>query len=193
MRKIFFLLLPIYIIPMVSAEANLTSEEYAVYSAYLNSLEDVHSSGSVLKMIVINKKIKQPLNNCSLSSIAEHAPPAIARELRPLFDDLLSKDSSSFTIARFKLRRKYAFLDENNFARLFLDKTYDGWASFYSQFPNSYGYVSLSRVSFNKDSSTALFFVSTQCGTLCGSGKYVLLTKARSTWKIVKFINCWVS
>jgi len=67
------------------------------------------------------------------------------------------------------------------------------WPAFYKQFPGSTGLLTFSRVGFSADGAQALFYVSGNCGGLCGAGYYVVMERRNGHWIIEKEINVWVS
>jgi hypothetical protein len=67
------------------------------------------------------------------------------------------------------------------------------WPAFYKQFPGSTGLLTFSRVGFSADGTQALFYVSGNCGGLCGAGYYVVMERHNEHWMIKKEINVWVS
>jgi len=67
------------------------------------------------------------------------------------------------------------------------------WPAYFKQFPGSPGLLTFSRVGFSPDGAQALFYVSANCGGLCGSGYYVVMEKHNGQWVIKKEINVWVS
>ena len=69
----------------------------------------------------------------------------------------------------------------------------DTWGHYYEKYPNSGGFVSLSRVGFNSDGSQAAFYISNHCGGLCGGGYFVIMEKVNSNWKVVQEVQLWVS
>jgi hypothetical protein len=69
----------------------------------------------------------------------------------------------------------------------------DIWGRYYEKYPNSTGLVRLSRVGFNSDGNQAAFYVSNNCGGLCGGGYFVIMEKVNSNWKVVQEVQLWVS
>lgn len=67
------------------------------------------------------------------------------------------------------------------------------WPAFYNRFPGSTGLLTFSRVGFSADGTQALFYVSGNCGGLCGAGYYVLMERHYEHWVIKKEINVWVA
>lgn len=67
------------------------------------------------------------------------------------------------------------------------------WLAYHKQFPGSPGLLTFSRVGFSTDGAQALFYVSSNCGGLCGGGYYVVMGRHNGRWAIEKEINVWVS
>ena len=57
----------------------------------------------------------------------------------------------------------------------------------------SAGYITFSRVGFNSDGTKAVIYRETVCGSLCGYGGYVLLSKDDGAWKEIDGYGCWMS
>ena len=57
-----------------------------------------------------------------------------------------------------------------------------GWNGFYKQYPGSAGYLSLSAVGFNLERSIAIVSIASNCGYLCGEGRYHVLQKKDGKW-----------
>ena len=86
------------------------------------------------------------------------------------------------------------FLSTEEAGQIFIgDMPGEAWARFYRQFPGSTGLVSLSRIGFNDDHTEALVYVAHTCGSLCGSGEFVILKKTQGHWTIDRTDPIWVS
>jgi len=55
------------------------------------------------------------------------------------------------------------------------------------------GSVAVSRIGFDASGSQALLYVSFSCGSLCGSGTFVLLERGAGGWKVLKMDEYMVS
>lgn len=67
------------------------------------------------------------------------------------------------------------------------------WRAFYQLFPGSIGVTTFSRVGFSPDLRQALVIVDHGCGSLCGSGRIILLQNENGRWRIVVEQSTWVS
>ena len=69
-----------------------------------------------------------------------------------------------------------------------------GWKRFYAKYPNSSGFIELSRVAFGSSKTRALLY----CGTTFDRGKggigyYILLKKQDTKWMIEKKVMAWIA
>lgn len=60
-------------------------------------------------------------------------------------------------------------------------------------YPNSQGFLRLSRVGYNHARTQALISAGNLCGPLCGEGRVFLLVKDGNSWKIKYAVTTWVS
>jgi len=88
---------------------------------------------------------------------------------------------------------KQVLISDQELDNVFGNFDYDWWERFYKRFPNSVGYVSLSRVGFNLSHDQAFLYVALGCGNLCGSGYYVLVAKDKGAWSVKHTDPLWVS
>jgi hypothetical protein len=59
-----------------------------------------------------------------------------------------------------------------------------GWELLYEKYPNSYGFVYLSRVGFNADLSQALVYISASHYEWSIEGSYYLMTRNDGRWEV---------
>jgi hypothetical protein len=92
---------------------------------------------------------------------------------------------------------KYFLLSDKQLKGLFPDRDYDGsmryWIEFYKLYPDSGGYNSFSRVGYDKAGRVALVYFVNWCGTLCGTGTYVLVERSGSGWVVKETAGMWIS
>jgi len=86
----------------------------------------------------------------------------------------------------------YELVDSNQLVAIFKNNG-AGWQTYYKLFPGSQGVATFSRVGFNQDGTQALFYLSNQCGGLCGIGEYVVMENHNGRWIIAKEIVMWIS
>ena len=63
---------------------------------------------------------------------------------------------------------------------------------FTRRFPDSYGYLTFSRVAFNRDLTEAFFYTEHVCG-MCGKGEYVFMRKLDGNWVVEHTALTWIS
>jgi len=94
----------------------------------------------------------------------------------------------------FTLSVTYRIVDyksiEELFASIMLDES---WNKFYEMYPQSNGYLRLSRVGFNKERTEALVSTGWMRGELYGEGKWYLLTKVNGAWRVQRSVGTWIS
>jgi len=121
---------------------------------------------------------------------------------KDLLQDYTQKNKISVLLeARFSSRLPVALISEAQRDRIFDIKgegekktaNLDGLKELERLYPNSQGFLSLSRIGFNKDSTQALVYVGNVCGGLCGSGQFFFLVKAGNGWKVKLLATTWVS
>jgi hypothetical protein len=62
----------------------------------------------------------------------------------------------------------------------------NGWRDFERRNALAPGSVAVSRIGFDPSGSQALLYVNFVCGSLCGSGRFVLLERDGGPWRVVK-------
>jgi hypothetical protein len=73
------------------------------------------------------------------------------------------------------------------------NKNDKGWKNFFSKYPNSPGILLVSRIGFNSDKTEAIVYAGKSCGTLCGEGYYVRLTKIGEHWAVADQTTVWIA
>jgi len=68
------------------------------------------------------------------------------------------------------------------------------WNEFYRRYPLAKGYEAFSPIGYSSNGSEALFYHEHSCGSLCGDGTVVWVTRdSNGNWKVRKTINLWMS
>lgn len=67
-----------------------------------------------------------------------------------------------------------------------------GTSAFEERFRGNYGYLTFTRVGFNRELTEAVFYTEHVCG-LCGEGKYVYMRKLDGKWVVQVVAGTWVS
>ena len=173
------------------------SEQYIVYSAYIepNLTGDSHDLGSPNGLIVIHRNTiisNQFITTSKLNQYrfllgslgrAKAAIPQLRRYV--LVEFFIANLCDEQLESRFHRTAKYEFPTEREMNLYPRDK-------FMRRFPHSYGYLTFSRVAFNRDLTEAFFYTEHVCG-LCGEGKYVFMRKIDGSWIVESTASTWVS
>jgi hypothetical protein len=172
-------------------------EEYAVYSALLN--QKFIQAG--MKVIVIQEQTETyTRNHRSKDEHATYVIEQLSPVLSSTFKDFLARNTEQSKLdSQFKLRISYVILSKAGIEESFksatagVDSLNDAWQGFYKKYPDSSGYVVLSRVGFDPEIRQAMIYVANYCGGLCAEGRYVLMRKDEDSWKIEKELLLWIS
>ncbi len=174
------LLLLLLVVPQLAGntrlESSVTDEEYAVYSALINSTF-LHPKTDLA--------IIQAHTEFGRRSVD------IPQEFK---EDLLPKIERSETIERrFDLKVKYVLLHEEQIESLFKQDLGKGWERYWRQYPNATGLLAFSRVGFDKAHNKAYVHARETCGGLCGDGYSFVLEKINGSWQVKEKKHLWVA
>ena len=175
--------------------AALDNEEYAVYSALLQSL---YAGGA--KLLVMDNYVSGcvPVGNNaegekawqqSLNSLPSKLPKLSAKTLA----DFKSKARQCRSIeAKLTLPVKYLLLSKQERKQIFATPdTKKAWANFHQKYAGATGYINVSNIGFNEDRTQALVNTYRKCGVQCGAEKIVLLTKGNGQWSVAATHKVW--
>lgn len=100
--------------------------------------------------------------------------------------------------AKLDIPFKYSLVSSEQVRKIFdsgtdFVPTIDQWTRFYEIYPKSGGYNSFSRVGFDKKGRQALVYFVNSCGSLCGTGTFVLLEKGENDWVVRSTARIWIS
>jgi len=174
----------------VTAQVAPDADEFLVYKAVLQSFVRKET-----KRLVIRKQTTTVAENFS-SRFGENLIEPLPTLSKETIDDFGTRNQKSVTLTdKFNLKLKINFVGEE-INKLFENNAVggkDGWEIFNKKYSNANGFISVSRVGFNKSKTQALIAVSHSCGWRCGEGSYKLLTKKNNTWEIEKSFTTLVS
>jgi hypothetical protein len=173
------------------------AEQYAVYSAYIESglTGDSHDLGNRGGLVVIDERTVFPNRFAGESTLNQfrfllgHASrvtsaiPSLPRSL--LFEFFLADLRDERLERRLHLPVNYELATEPE-TNLYPSE------EFMRRFPQNYGYLTFSRVAFNRDLTEAFFYTEHICG-LCGAGRYVLMMKVNGNWVVGGTASTWIS
>lgn len=186
--------------------AEVTQAEYQVLSAYIASAftgdKGEDRVGSRVSKIVIANRTQSDLDDSEVED-DDGKPISWKKTSRYLHKEaptLQIVTLNSFRAANtqpapfrasFQLPVAYELVDKTEIETIF--KKGGWWTDYYRKYPNSQGFLSLSRVGFSTDGKQAVFYANNGCGGKCGTGTYVVMEKVDLSWKVVKEILIWVS
>ena len=174
--------------PKAVRQSEVSSEEYAVYSALITE-EYVRDK---VKLVVIT-------NPTSGGNKSKDMADFLLQQLSPLsqatYDDYLERNSKSYNLSNsFSLKEKYVLVEYREIEKFFDNPDFEeAWKNFYKRFPASNGYIVLSRAGFNPAKDQALVYMAWMCNSRCGEGKLMLMSKRDGKWKVEKHYTTWVS
>jgi hypothetical protein len=170
-------------------DAVLDREEYAVYSALISQRFIKNET----RLIVITNP-----TCCDISEVTRENLNLSVNQLLPFSQDTLeslrqrNKETKHLQGA-FKLAVPYQIVDYNKIKKLFEPGMFeDEWKTFYRWYPRSNGYITLSRVGFNRDGDEALVNTGWMSGALSGEGHYFLLSKKAGKWQVQRAAATWM-
>jgi ABC-type phosphate transport system substrate-binding protein len=171
-------------VPQTTAAA----DEYDVYSALIQS---AYIDATQPAMIVISTV------NAAQNTSFGLAASAIKSFWPDLGDDILGdfkakNESSSALEHTFTLSVPYTLISEQELASIF-STTATGWDKFYAKYPDSKGFLALSRVGFNQAKDTAVLYTEYQSGATAGEGDLVLMKKTDGRWTVEDNSMFWQS
>lgn len=181
-----------------SDQPGIPAEEYAVYAAVIDNMfaGDIvtFDTQSKVRILVIEDKTVSGAN----ADIGEENEgerlkqvgfsPILSQET---IDDYVAKNAKSHQLTKsLDIKLKYTLISKEKIEQIF-----DGLPSseFYRQFPDSGGYIALSRAGLNIRGDQALVYMHHICGGLCGSGHYLALVKKNGEWVVQQNFRSWVS
>jgi hypothetical protein len=202
MTSLISALLLASIVPVQSKQAGdqtgIPAEEYAIYAAVIGNMfagEKVSFDiQAAVKMLVIED---WTVNNTFAALAKEDVGSRMKQQFTSVsqetIDDYVAKNAKSHQLTKsFELKLKYILAPKEKIEQIFRSGL-GGWGEFYKQFPDSGGYIGLSRVGLNSNSNQAIVYIQHSCGGLCGSGHYLMLVKNNQGWVVQKRFMAWIS
>ncbi len=181
--------------PAPKPSVALDDEEYAVYSALIQSL---YASGA--KVLVMDNFVSGcvPVGNNadgekSWQQSLDKLPAKLPKLSPKTIADFKSKSRICRTIeAKLTLPTKYMLISQAERRAIFSKADVNkSWQSFNQKYPGANGYINLSNTGFNEDRSQALVNTFRKCGDKCGGERMVLLTKVNGKWGVAATHKIW--
>jgi hypothetical protein len=172
----------------------ISKEEFAVYSAVINKSfaggKVTFDTQSKVKLLVIADHNITTLRAYRPESVDFMRLPELSEQT---FNDFVQKNEDLQKLKdNFTIELKRTLIKKDEIERIFKDEE-KGWEKFYKSFPDSGGYIGLSRVGFDKEKKQAIVYMEHYCHDLCASGHFLLLKKGKEGWEVVNGYMAWIS
>ncbi len=173
--------------------STISDDEYEFYSALIESqfiepstkrivIENQTGEGISLGKILFSDKLEDWNKNIQWESWKRYLE--VERET---FDDFVAKANGNEPLnERFRLPVSYTLVSRESFNGFFqpTSDARDGWNAFYTKYPDASGYISFSRVGFNKKKDQALVYAGIARGVRNMEGSYMLFVKEHGRWEL---------
>lgn len=185
-----FVLFSLTVSSFRTEQTAVSNDEYDVLSALVNELYLKDNAKSIIITSPTCCAFKLDVQSDYWKMYLDQLDPVSGDTL----DDYAARNKQSLGFEdKFKLRASYQIVPYAEIESLFRSGVLDdAWKTFYSKYPESNGYVRLSRVGFNKTREQALVSIGWIRGPLAGEGHYVLLGKQNGSWKVLKRAATWM-
>jgi hypothetical protein len=171
-------------------EPHLQAEEYAVLSVALEQFGRTPRDSVVLVNETLVRDPGMYSDSIHLSYLKGH----MLSLLDETIDDLEEKEAvAQLDHSAFPGPLRVKMITNAEIDSLFSRCPDDGWARFDEEYPGYDGFFRTTRVGFNKERDQSLVFITYSCGSLCGQGTYVLLSRRENVWKREKTLIVWIS
>ena len=170
-----------------SSNDQIDNDEYEVWSALIDEL---YAQDGVKLIVITEPTCCDTLNVHSRTDLQVRLGPVSSEAV----EDYAERNRQSLAFEKkFKLKTRYRIVPYAEIEKLFDGSDLDtGWKTFYTKYPASGGYITLSRVGFNKAKDEAVVSVGWMAAPLRGQGNYVLLTRQNGSWKVSKKVGTWI-
>lgn len=154
-------------------------EEYAVYSAMI---EELYAKDG-RRLIVISDP------SCCGAAAApkdywRYPYQQSAPVSQAVYANFRERNAERVSLKRsFSLPTEYVFLEFEELKK-FVPNPEEGFKNFYAKYPGSGGFITLSRVGFNRKRDVAFVYSNMVCGATCQEGRFIVLSKKSGVWRI---------
>ena len=171
------------------ARADVGGEEYMVYSALINGM---YVNERTKFLVVVNRTATELLITKGLerTDIREMLSPVTSAAVEAFMERSARPETLEES---FDLKAKYVLLSHDKRDEYFKPGVMEGWKTLEERYPGASGFIRLAGVGFNPERDEALTYVERGCGSLCGTGTYVLLKKSAKGWKVEKTVTLWIA
>jgi len=167
-----------------------TADDYAIYSAALN---EIFGKQKAQKLVLIDQtSTGVPPGLAATTRFMGKAQPLLKEFPKEARDDFDAKNKTHAKIEADKIKTSFevTLVAPDEAAKLVQGR--DGWANLRDRY-QSHGITLVSRPGLDSDRTHALLYTGTSCGSLCGGGDLIFLTKEGGQWKVSNIANIWMS
>src|SRR5262245_1193720 len=172
-------------------QSGVSAEEYAVYAAVIGDMfagdkVTFDTQAKVNILVIEDRTVSNTIEENQGERLKQVGFSSISQET---IGDYVAKNRKSHQLTKsLDLKLKYTLIPKEKIKQIF-----DGLPSseFYKQFPDSGGYIALSRAGLNTRGDQAVVYMEHICGGLCGSGHYLLLVKKNGVWGVQEKFRAW--
>ena len=169
------------------SDAGVSDEEYEIYSSVI---KQIYVQPNTKHLIVEERTFRYDFGSENDEPWRDKRKGLTIDE--SAVEDYETRNSRQWLLnkASFKLPVKTNLITDLDLKAIFHGNWGDlEWINYYRRFPDSRGFVMLSRIGFNTQHTQALLYVGSRCGPRCGDIHFLLLEKANGTWTTKKEIR----
>ena len=178
-----------------------SDEEYVVYAAVIERLfagnKVSFDTQSPVNLLVIKDQTSVDRSGDRLltknfsADVGDYVRQWASALSQETIEDYRIKNNESHQLKdNFSLKVKHVLVQREELEQFLKEGR---WEEFYKKYPDSRGFISFSRVGFNREMNEALVYFEHWCGGLCGSGIYLQLKKEDEGWRVFKVERAWIS
>jgi hypothetical protein len=166
-----------------SSDVGVSDEEYEIYSA---ALKQNYVKPDTKLMVIEDRTFRYDFGDSEEPWNDKYKGLTIDRSA---IEDYQAKNSrpSLLNKASLKLPVKFNLISDLDLKAIFHGTWGElEWIAYYRRFPDSSGFIMLSRIGFNTEHTQALLYLGSRCGPGCGDIHFLLLEKTNGTWTTKK-------
>jgi hypothetical protein len=166
------------------SDAGVSDEEYEIYSSVI---KQIYVQPNTKLLIIEERTFRYDFS-------IENDEPWKDKKKGLIIDqsgveDYETRNSRQWLLnkASFKLPVKFSLITDLDLKAMFHGNWGElEWIGYYRRFPDSNGFIMLSRIGFNTQHTQALLYAGSRCGPHCGDLHFLLLEKVNGTWTTKK-------
>jgi len=184
----------------VNIENEKNNSEYQCYSEFINSRYTTEPIVYQNKGFLKTEKTYRKYSIIIQSETENIGSDYSEQDIKCIFKDIQNETIENYLVKNNEVKSIIvdnistdiypAVISKNTYKEIFDNGWYE---EFYSVFPSSYGYLTLSRVGLNNDNTQALFSFSVYHMPRAAQGGFILLEKNDDKWNIVNIRLIWKS